>query len=410
MRLAVVASHPVQYQAPWFRALARRLDLHVFFCHRQDAQGQAEAGYGTAFEWDVPVLEGYPYTWLQNESAKPGVGAFSGCDTPELHERLRSGRFDACIVLGWYLKSYLQAIHACRRLSIPALLRGDSTLATARSGLVRAVKYLPYRWLLRSVAGHLVVGQANRAYLRHYSVPDERLFDVPHAVDDRWFAARADQARHEGAREHRRATLGIPEGARVALYVGRLVESKHPLDFVRAVADGRTPEDVWGLVVGAGPLESAARDLAAALGARMAFAGFQNQQSLAEFYISADWLVLPSDARETWGLVANEALACGLPIVVSSAAGCAADLAVGAAGRTYPLGDVDALVDAMAATRQDLAVDPGRVHAAVRERSQAFSCERAVLGTLQAVETVASRSLSQALAADTDFSSDVKAP
>ena len=70
-RLAIVASHPVQYQAPWFRALAEQVDVHVFFCHRQSAEDQARAGFGTPFEWDVPLLDGYEHSWLQNVAAAP---------------------------------------------------------------------------------------------------------------------------------------------------------------------------------------------------------------------------------------------------------------------------------------------------------------------------------------------------
>src|ERR1700741_4307399 len=97
MRVAVVASHPIQYQAPWFRALARATDLEVFFCHRQDAAGQAAAGFGVPFEWDVPLLDGYRSQWLENVAARPGVSSFSGCDTPSIEERLAAGGFSACI-------------------------------------------------------------------------------------------------------------------------------------------------------------------------------------------------------------------------------------------------------------------------------------------------------------------------
>ena len=87
LRLAIVASHPVQYQAPWYRALARRADLTVFFCHQQDRSGQQGAGYSEGFEWDVPLLDGYRSVWLRNVSPRPGVFAFSGCDTPEIAQR-----------------------------------------------------------------------------------------------------------------------------------------------------------------------------------------------------------------------------------------------------------------------------------------------------------------------------------
>ncbi|HEX7084776.1 MAG TPA: glycosyltransferase family 4 protein [Vicinamibacterales bacterium] len=385
-RLAVVASHPVQYQAPYFRALAQRLDLTVFFCQPHDADLERRAGYADGFSWDVPLLEGYRHVWLRNVARRPDVSRFSGCDTPEISERLAEGGFDVCVVHGWFLKSYLQAIVAGRRLGIPVLLRGDSQLATRRSLLRQAVKYLPYRVLLNCVAGHLVVGSANREYLRHYGVPDARLFDVPHAVDDRWFAAMADAARRAGARQRERAALGLPEDALVALFVGRLVPSKRVEDFVRALASPALATRIRGMIVGSGPEESRLRQLARSLQAPVVFAGFRNQRALPACYAAADLLVLPSDGRETWGLVANEALACGLPVVVSDAAGCARDLGVPAAGRTYPLGDVDGLAAAITSVAAAVSENPDAVAAAAVARSRLFSLDRAVDGTIAAVE------------------------
>jgi glycosyltransferase involved in cell wall biosynthesis len=387
-RIAVVASHPVQYQAPFFRRLAQRADLTVFFGQRHEPALESMAGYGDGFSWDVPLTDGYRHEWLTNVASRPGVNRFGGCDTPEIANRLGRGGFDACIVLGWYLKSYVQAILACRRHRIPVLLRGDSQLATNRSLITQAVKYWPYRVLLNAVAGHLAVGSANREYLTHYGVPETRLFDVPHAVDDSWFGAEAGAARAAGTRERERAALGIPLGARVALFVGRLVEMKRPLDLIRALTDPSVPPDLWGLFVGSGPLEGEAKALAETLDARVRFAGFRNQRSLPAMYATADMLVLPSDARETWGLVANEALAAGLPIVVSDAAGCARDLPVGEAGRRYPVGQVSQLSAALTSMAAALDARPHDVDLAVRERSAAFACEAAVAGTLRAIEIV----------------------
>ena len=104
----------------------------------------------------------------------PRVDRFSGCNTPDIAERLAERAFDACIVQGWFLKSYAQAILACRRYRVPVLLRGDSQLTTERSAVKRAIEYWPYRALLNAVAGHLVVGAANREYLTHYAVPDNQ--------------------------------------------------------------------------------------------------------------------------------------------------------------------------------------------------------------------------------------------
>ncbi len=387
-RLAIVASHPVQYQAPFFRRLAERADLTVFFCQRHEPALERTAGYGEGFSWDVPLTDGYRHEWLLNVAPRPSVDRFSGCDTPDIADRFAGRAFDACIVQGWYLKSYAQAILACRRYKVPVLLRGDSQLSTTRSAMKRAVKYWPYRILLNSVAGHLVVGSANREYLQHYGVPESKLFDVPHAVDDHWFAAQSHAARDAGNRERERAALGIPVGAKVAVFVGRLVEMKRPLDFIRALTDSLVPNDLWGLIVGSGPLERDARALAESLGARVRFAGFRNQRALPSLYATADMLVLPSDARETWGLVANEALASGLPVIVSDAAGCARDLAVGDAGRCYHMGQISQLAGAIASMAAALDAAPEVVAEAVRQRSTTYGCDAAVASTLRAVESV----------------------
>jgi glycosyltransferase involved in cell wall biosynthesis len=392
-RLAVVTSHPIQYQAPWFRALDRETDLHVFFCHRQDAAAQAAAGFGVEFEWDVPLLDGYQSTWLENKARRPDVSRFNGCHTPEIGERLRSGGFDACIVSGWYLRSYLQAMAACRRAGIPVLVRGDSQLATGRSLAWTMLKYLPYRALLGAIDAHLYVGRANREYLEHYGVPADRLFFAPHFVDNAFFSTRAQHARATGAAAAVRRQMGIDSGATVFAFAGKLIDKKRPADFVDALADVRGRGlDAWALVIGAGPLQAALEQRAAARNLPVRFAGFRNQTELPAYFAAADALVLPSDGGETWGLVVNEAMACGLPAIISDACGCARDLAdTGTAGVVYPCGDVAALADAMAALHSDLAARRPEIGAAVAQTIAKYSLEAAVDGTLEALGHVAGR-------------------
>ena len=99
-RLAIVTSHPIQYNAPLFRALAQHADVQVYFAHRQSADQQGAAGYGVAFEWDVDLLDGYPSAFLENRARAPGIDRFSGCDTPGIASLLSRHRFDACLVTG----------------------------------------------------------------------------------------------------------------------------------------------------------------------------------------------------------------------------------------------------------------------------------------------------------------------
>lgn len=386
-RVALLASHPIQYQAPWFRALAEVCDLTVWFCHRQSAEEQGLAGFGAAFDWDVPLLDGYRFEWLSNVSGRPGVDRYSGCDTPEVRDRLARGDFDACIVSGWYLKSYLQAIRAARALGIRVLVRGDSHLRVARSRLTEAAKYLPYRWMLRQIDAHLVVGQANREYLLHYGVSEDRLFFAPHFIDNDRFRDAAELARRSGAAGNRRATWGAVEGDTVFVYAGKLIALKRVEDFVAAVGKAsRRDPGVRGVIVGSGPLEKDLQGLAAREEAPVHFAGFGNQRDMPVSYAAADCLVLPS-ATESWGLVVNEAMASGLPAIVSDRVGSAADLIdEGATGWTYPVGDVDALVARLLAMRETLRSGRTDVQTAVARRIGRYTCANAVAGTLEALE------------------------
>ena len=122
MKLGILTSHPIQYQAPLFRELARHVDLTVYFAHRQTPAAQAEAGFGVAFEWDVDLLSGYRHEFLENVAQTPDTGRFFGCDTPSVRQRIAEGNFDAFLVMGWHLKCFWQAVFACQRAGVPVMV------------------------------------------------------------------------------------------------------------------------------------------------------------------------------------------------------------------------------------------------------------------------------------------------
>ena len=391
-RLGVLLSHPVQYYAPWFRHLAGKLELTVFYAHRQDARGQADAGFGVEFEWDTPLLEGYRYRWLTNVGRHPSVDSFTGCDTPEIYDILRSEPFDAFLVFGWNRKSAIQTIRACRRSKVPVLMRGDSQLRTSRSRARSIVKYLPYRWFLPRFAGHLYVGQRNKAYLRRYGVPEERLHFAPHFVDNAFFAESAQKAKASGKPSQIRAKLAIPGNSFVVLFAGKMIPRKRPADFIRAclkVFDQPDGSDIHAVLVGDGPLRPSLEDMARRCSERIHFAGFWNQTRLPGLYKACDALALTSDGTETWGLVVNEAMACGIPAVVTDAAGCSPDLIdEGGTGYVYPLGDVEALASRILALKSVLEQRPESVRRALAEKVARYSMEKATEGLESALEAV----------------------
>jgi len=388
-RVAIVATHPIQYYVPWYRALARGVDLDVYFCHRQTAEGQAAAGFDVPFEWDVPLFDGYRHTFLTNRSRRPSTQSFSGCNTPEIASIVTREAFDAVIVHGWSTLSYWQTMRACWGTGTPVLVRGDSSLATPRPAWRRAVKWPLFRAFIPRFDGYLIVGTSAKEYLLHYGADSSRCWDAPHAVDNEFFASRADalQADRLALRER----FGLPSDAIVALFVGRLVAGKGQDDFVRAVARAavRAPQIV-GLVVGDGPLREQATRWAAGMGAPVRFAGFLNQTEMARAYAVADLLVVPSES-ETWGLVVNEAMACGLPAVVSDRVGCARDLVLpGVTGDIFRVGDADRLAEILVTLAAD-SLRRHRMGEAARRHIAAFDITKAAEGTFKAVDAVALR-------------------
>ncbi len=385
-RLGILGTHPIQYHAPLYRKLAETVDLRVYYAHRQTPEGQAAGGFGVAFDWDVPLLEGYPYTFLENVARRPGVDHFRGCDTPGIRRAVAQERFDGFLVHGWHSLAYWQAMRACWRTKTPLFVRGDSQLATPRRWWVRAGKRVLYRAFIPRFDAYLCVGQRAREYYLHYGADPARMVFCPHAVDNAWFAAKAKEARPR--REALRREMGAGEGEAVLLFAGKFIPVKSLGDLFQAVSYLR--QDGQGVrlcLVGSGPVESELRLQAGRLGLQVHFAGFKNQSELPAYFVAADLLVLPSRS-ETWGLVVNEAMACGLPAVVSDACGCAPDLIEeGRTGASYRAGDVPALAAAITVMLPKLG--SVEVRDALHTKMGEYDLKGAVQGVLKALERAA---------------------
>jgi glycosyltransferase involved in cell wall biosynthesis len=170
------------------------------------------------------------------------------------------------------------------------------------------------------------------------------------------------------------------------LFAGKLIARKHPADLLHAAARLRDAP-VQIAFAGAGELESELRQIAASSSVHADFMGFVNQSELPAVYASADALVLPSDGRETWGLVVNEAMACGIPAIVSDAVGCGPDLIEqGRTGATFPLGDIAALASAI---EDVLSFDQMLARRHVAAKIALYSPARAAEAIIDAATTLA---------------------
>ena len=381
-RVGIVTTHPIQYQVPWFRALAAQaeIDLTVFYCQLPDAALQGD-GFGVAFDWDVPLLEGYRFEVLKNVAKCPSVTTFRGCDTPELFRILRRDRFDAVIVNGWVAKSCLQALFACRRAGIPCIVRGESNTLRQRAWWKRIIHW----GLLRQYSAFLCIGTSNIDFYLSYGIPPDRMFPGRYCVDNERFSIAAD--RLVGIRDQLRSAWGIAPEVPVFLYCGKFIGKKHPLRFLHAAALARSRgARCHLLLVGDGQLRHDCEQYARDQHLPATFSGFLNQSRLPEAYVAADCLVLPSDEGETWGLVVNEAMACGRPAIVSNRVGCSPDLIrAGETGETFAFGDDDSLADILLRFARDCTILE-RMGRAARLHVANYSIDALTQGTLKALQ------------------------
>jgi glycosyltransferase involved in cell wall biosynthesis len=322
MRLAIVSSHPIQYYAPIFQALAQSGNLQpkVFYTWSQTAAtGVPDRGFARVISWDIPLLDGYEYEFVPNIAREPGTHHFAGLHNPGLNEAIERWRPDAVLVFAWNSRSHLNALRYFKG-KIPIFFRGDSTVLNRMSAVRGFARRMFLRWVYKHIDVAIAVGSNNRDYYRRFGVPDARIAFAPHAVDTKRFAD--DAGAHEERAQQWRQELGIARSARVVLFAGKLISIKNPRLLLNAFVASRTAGHL--VFVGNGELESRLRAQAGKRG-NVHFLPFQNQLAMPAVYRLGNVFVLPS-LSETWGLALNEAMASGRPIVASNKVGGARDL------------------------------------------------------------------------------------
>jgi glycosyltransferase involved in cell wall biosynthesis len=248
---------------------------------------------------------------------------------------------------GYHTVTHIAAALTQRALRGSRLFREDQTLLSPRARWKTVMKSVGLPCLLGGSFG-LFVGTENRRWFARWGVPERRLFHVPYAVDNDALRIAAHDLAPQ--REQLRAELGIEsEAGPVILSLGRLVPKKQPSHLLDAFRQVRTNARCTLLVVGSGLLEKELRQKVAAEAIPdVVFAGFLDQTQIARAYVAADVFALVSSHDETWGLVVNEAMNFGLPIVVSDRVGSASDLVKnGHNGFVVPHDDLAALVAAL---------------------------------------------------------------
>lgn len=321
------------------------------------------------------------YAWSPVAEAG-GYGRLQASSAGELGRALHEIRPDVVVCVGYADPEIHRAAAWALRRGLPLVTCSDSTHDDQpRTWLKEALK----RLMLSAFDAALVAGNRANDYLGELGLDGECRFRPWDVVDNAHFELGADAARRRPAEPRER--LKLPE--RYFVCVSRFVPKKNLARLVEAYARyvAGAGNSAWSLVLsGAGPLEADLRAQAAGLGPRVHFPGFLQYQDLPACYGLAEALVLPS-MSDQWGLVVNEAMAAGLPVLVSTRCGCAPELVrAGENGFTFDPGDTAALADLLGRTAGMGPEMRASMGARSREIVAAFTPQAFASGLTAAVE------------------------
>jgi glycosyltransferase involved in cell wall biosynthesis len=344
-KLAVIMSHPIQYRAPFLRKLSAHseIDLTAYFFWDFGVKETMDPEFKTNIKWDIPLLEGYKYKFIKNYAFRPS-SSFWGQFSFGIIKELILEKYDAVVVYGWNSFPNWCVFLTAPLVGTKIIIFGESPYfqEIIKSKLLLIIKKVILGVVFKIVGAIGYIGKQNRRFYEFYGVPKEKLFFEPFAVDNEFFLDKRNDL--SGRREEFRKEYGFRSDDVVWLFVGKFIYKKRPQDLLnaykRAVINN---SKIKLMLVGDGELKQELEKEAMGFPG-VVFVGFKNQTELPKFYMLADAFVLPSGAGETWGLVVNEAMCFGLPVVVSDMVGCGPDLVKeGENGFIFPLGNIDVL-------------------------------------------------------------------
>jgi glycosyltransferase involved in cell wall biosynthesis len=341
-RLTIITEVIAPYRIPVFNALAEHpeIDLHVIFLAETDPSQRQWLVYKNEIKFSYEILPSWRRR-MRKQSLLVNWGVIAA---------LRHAAPDVILCGGYnYLASW-RALSWARDNDVPFVLWVESTAKDQRcnGARIEALK----RKFIQQCTAFIVPGRASLEYVRRYGVLPRQIFVAPNAVDTHFFAQHAESVRRDPA-THRKI-LDVP--ARFFLFAGRLVPEKGIFDLLDAY-NMLSPEirrEVALVLVGDGPSRAEISRRAAAIKCgRVRIPGFAQRERLASFYALAETFVFPTHT-DPWGLVVNEAAACGLPLITSDAAGCVPDLMEDHwNGRVIPARDIAQLALAMEELARD---------------------------------------------------------
>lgn len=365
MAVALLTSYLTGYRIPLYERLAERQGVEVL-CF----------GGGDRY---VPP-------WFSDLDAQLAAAPFPARRIQGVREAFETGRRYDAVIAGFAGGAILPAVYAGARRHRRPFVLWASVWAQPRS-VTHALSLPATRHIYRHAGAVLAYGEHVRRFVAGIRGRDDDVFVAPQSVEAELFGRAVTGTELEEFRSRH----GLEPDARLAIYVGRLVPEKGVGLLLDAWPRLAARRGVTLVLVGDGPLADRARSTA---GARLL--GPLPRPELPVAYAASEFALLPSIPtarfREPWGLVCNEAMHQGRPMVASDSVGAVAGGLVrdGETGLVAPAGDPDALIGAVERLLADDALR-ARLGDAAREAVRPYTYDAMADAFGRALATAAAR-------------------
>jgi glycosyltransferase involved in cell wall biosynthesis len=361
VRVAFVNTHPIQYFAPLYRYINATSNIEAVPIYLSDIslRGEIDKGFGHAVKWDVDLLSGMKPVFAKGAGTRMVETGVTKMMVPEIWSLIRKGGYDAVVAHGHATGANHIAWAAAKTKGIPVFTRGETHLGLVRTSFRASLR----KWLMplyySTFDGVLAIGSANKRFYEANKVRAGKISPFPYSVDNDQLITLAHMTTEE--RHARRSKLGLSKGRLAILFASKFQPRKHPEHLIEACAQLAKDGLEFDLVLaGSGEMDVQLRSLAEQHPQlNVKFPGFFNQSELPSLMAACDVFVLPS-RNEPWGLIINEAMCAGLPVIASREIGSVEDLIEdGINGYVFDAGDIPALTKAI----RSLLENPDKCHA-----------------------------------------------
>ncbi|MBC7390267.1 MAG: glycosyltransferase family 4 protein [Opitutaceae bacterium] len=354
MKVLFIAAYPIQNAEPdRLFAQMEGVDMLVLFCSDPGENLVKDKEFINQQQFDIKVLDDkYPWKIIKNISPKPGLSKFWGLINPSVIPEII--KMECVVVYGHAYITFWMAILASLFLRKKLILTTDATYLESpdKKSWKERIKSKMIPFLYNNISDLVWVPSTEaKRFLIASGVKQERIIITPYTVDNNFIVLNSN------SNFSVRTKFNIPLDATVAVFCAKFIERKRPQDAIRAFALANC-SNCYLLMIGDGPLKLELISLVSELGldTKVIFAGLVNYSQLPSYYASSDFLVFTSET-EQFGLPVNEAMLCGLPVLISDRIGCRYDLVQeGGNGFTYKCGNVSELSEKMKMLFDDTAL------------------------------------------------------